>query len=258
LSPLDDKFQRGLIITDDISLAPILDFDYYKQVITDIIKKSYPKFSIGIFGEWGTGKTTLMKNVYNELEKKRIQSVVPVWFNAWRYERENQFALFPLLQTIAYSIPDKDKEKEILKEAIGKFGRGFLKGLIKSIPEFASAVLPSAISEPLKKTRDNVANEISIEFMSMLDKISQNIISGTLYSNHLENIETAIADIRKNEDFKIVVFIDDLDRCLPTKALEVLESTKVFLDLDGFIFVMGLSYNKISQLITAADAVNLR
>jgi predicted KAP-like P-loop ATPase len=57
-----DRYQKGLIITDDVSVAPILDFKYYKQVIIDIIKKSYPKFSIGVFVEWGTGKTTLMNN----------------------------------------------------------------------------------------------------------------------------------------------------------------------------------------------------
>jgi Cdc6-like AAA superfamily ATPase len=144
LSPLSkeeiERYQKGLIITDDIAIDPILDFKYYKQVITNIIKKSYPKFSIGVFGEWGTGKTTLMRNVYNELDKEKNNSIVPVWFNAWRYERENQFALFPLLQTIANLIPEEDDEKKKLKEAVGKFGRGFLKGLIKSIPEFASVV----------------------------------------------------------------------------------------------------------------------
>ncbi len=50
---------------------------------------------------------------------------------------------------------------------------------------------------------------------------------------------------------RIVVFIDDLDRCSPKRALEVFESVKVFLDMEGFVFVMGLSHETIAKLIEA-------
>jgi predicted KAP-like P-loop ATPase len=39
---------------------------------------------------------------------------------------------------------------------------------------------------------------------------------------------------------KIVIFVDDLDRCLPDNALDVIESMKLFFDLPGFVFVVGL------------------
>jgi predicted AAA+ superfamily ATPase len=63
------KYQRGLIITDDVAVEPILDFELYRNAIVNIIKNSYPKFTIGIFGEWGAGKTTLMKSIEKEFEK---------------------------------------------------------------------------------------------------------------------------------------------------------------------------------------------
>jgi ABC-type phosphonate transport system ATPase subunit len=56
----DKNLQNGLIIVDDIAIDPILDFNLYGRAISKIITKSYPKFTIGIFGDWGTGKTTLM------------------------------------------------------------------------------------------------------------------------------------------------------------------------------------------------------
>ena len=65
-----DRYQRGLIITDDIAIDPILDFNLYRNAIVNIIKNSYPKFTIGIFGEWGTGKTTLMNSIEKELEQR--------------------------------------------------------------------------------------------------------------------------------------------------------------------------------------------
>jgi predicted KAP-like P-loop ATPase len=102
----DEKKTQGTIITDDISSSPILDFNDYVTALTKIIKNSDPKFSIGIYGEWGTGKTTLMRSIYNTLtENNENKSIIPVWFNAWRYEREEQFAIIPLLKTIAFAIP---------------------------------------------------------------------------------------------------------------------------------------------------------
>ena len=70
----------------------------------NIIKKSYPKFTIGI-GEWGTGKTTLMKSLEKEFDKDK-ENIISVWFDAWKYENEKEFALTPLLKTINYSIKE--------------------------------------------------------------------------------------------------------------------------------------------------------
>ena len=58
----------------------------------------------------------------------------------------------------------------------------------------------------------------------------------------------AIRNTKQNEGYRIVVFIDDLDRCSPKKALEVLESIKVFLDIEGFIYVLGISHETINHL----------
>jgi predicted ATPase len=75
MSKHNDESKRSLILTDDIEINPILDFDLYTNTIFKIIENSYPKFTIGIFGDWGTGKTTLMNSVYNMLNDKNIIKV---------------------------------------------------------------------------------------------------------------------------------------------------------------------------------------
>jgi putative protein kinase ArgK-like GTPase of G3E family len=67
----DLKLQKGLIITDDIAINPILDFNSYRDAILNIIRNSHPKFTIGVFGDWGSGKTTLMDSVERELESDK-------------------------------------------------------------------------------------------------------------------------------------------------------------------------------------------
>jgi hypothetical protein len=66
--------------------------------------------------------------------------------------------------------------------------------------------------------------------------------------------ETFIADAKgvaepEHTTRRFVIFIDDLDRCLPDKALQVLESMKLFFDLDGFVFVVGLDQRVIERAV---------
>jgi GTPase SAR1 family protein len=108
------KVDPGMIITDDVACKPVLDFEAYRDTVVKMIMKSHPKFSIGIYGEWGSGKTTLMQSIYDNLEKKEggnnnsNDPIIPVWFNAWRYDREEHFALILLLKTIEINIPEKN------------------------------------------------------------------------------------------------------------------------------------------------------
>ena len=105
------ELQKGLIITDNFSKEPILDFDSYSDAIVKMIKNSYPNFTIGIFGEWGTGKTTLMKSIEKKIGKND-QDIITVWFDAWKYENEKEFAIF---YKIIYDSLFFAKNKVILK-----------------------------------------------------------------------------------------------------------------------------------------------
>jgi len=63
-------------------------------------------------------------------------------------------------------------------------------------------------------------------------------------------IQKALDDLRANDkDYRIVVFVDDLDRCTPEKALEVLESIKRFFDIEGIVYVIGMDPYSIDNLI---------
>ena len=97
ISPSDnDKFK---IIPDgpitDFKKPSSLDFNKYSKSLANIIKNSPPTFSVGVFGGWGTGKTTLMRMIKDELSKDH--NILPVWFNAWRYEREEHLARYTFL-----------------------------------------------------------------------------------------------------------------------------------------------------------------
>jgi predicted KAP-like P-loop ATPase len=238
----EEDLQKGLIITDDISVNPILDFKDYRDAIANIIINSYPKFTIGIFGDWGTGKTTLMESVDKKLS--RDKDIIRVKFETWRYEREDQFALVPLLKSIAFALPDDD-DYSTLKQRLKRGATSFL----KKTPDILSSFLSQHFGEATGKITDEFFESLRKEFNSRIELLSE-IDRDTLYYDGFEDIRKELLNIRiKQPSFRIVVFVDDLDRCSPRKTLEILESIKVFLGMDGFIYVLGLSHVVVSKLI---------
>ena len=236
------NIRRGLIITDDIAIDPILDFNLYTNAIIKIIKDSYPKFTIGLFGDWGTGKSTLMNSIYKMLQKDNTSILVR--FETWRYEREEQFALIPLLKTIAFALPD-EKQFQSLKQKLKRGAVNFL----KKTPDIVTSIISKYVGGDVGKITGAVIDSFKEEFNSKLELLAE-VDRDTLYFDGFEDIRNEIQKIRKdNPTFRIVVFVDDLDRCSPRKTLEVLESIKVFLGMEGFIYVIGLSHDVVTKLI---------
>ena len=239
MSIKEEEYQRGLIITDDIAIDPILDFNLYTDAIVKIIKDSYPKFTIGLFGDWGTGKTTLMNSISAKLQNDN--NSILVHFETWRYEREEQFVLIPLLKTIAFALPEQFQS---LKQKLKRGAISFL----KKTPDIVSSIISNHFKDAGIITEAAI-DSFRKEFNSKLELLAE-VDRDTLYFDGFEDIRRELKEIRqKNSAFRIVVFVDDLDRCSPTKTLEVLESIKVFLGMEGFIYVIGLSQDTVIKLI---------
>jgi len=335
-----------ILLPDEEEANPIpsgdyFDFDKYSEVLADIVERSNDKYSIGIYGEWGSGKTTLMKliekrlkpcvfvwndigcekdndtkadkelkddliakfrvdwindkhfrktsnppsiilddkqssnnslsitlednkNYKRENDQKlailrinhqkvaafeatyetpgerlvvRQNDILPVWFNAWRYESEQNYALIPLMKTIAYAMGDhpmyKDLKNTILK-GLAILGKDLLRHY---------AVQNFMTEKGVQEFEDTFTKKFSqsVEFER-----------DVIYFDGIKKIGDTMKDlILKKPNTKIVVFIDDLDRCSPNKALEVFESVKVFFDMTGFVFIMGLSQEALNRIIRA-------
>src|SRR5688500_17315422 len=84
------------ILTDDVEIELMLDFENFGENIVKMIRGTQPKFSVGIYGDWGTGKTRLMKLINERLltqDNKQDNNSLTIWFNAYTYERDQQFVL---------------------------------------------------------------------------------------------------------------------------------------------------------------------
>jgi KAP family P-loop domain len=128
------------ILLDEPVERPALGFDQYAQAFTEIIRGSEPRFAVGIFavgifGDRGSGKTTLMHAIRRRLDAD--ETVVTLWFNAWRYEREAHL-IVPLLDTLREALVDwaerpgrdRDRRDRVLAAAtVARAARAILAGL---------------------------------------------------------------------------------------------------------------------------------
>jgi KAP family P-loop domain len=73
----------------------------------------------------------------------------------------------------------------------------------------------------------------------------------SLYFAAFQELATAFQEVEKATFSRIVVFVDDLDRCLPASALTVLESMKLFFDMPGFVFVVGMDEQVIERAVSS-------
>lgn len=203
-----------------------LGFATYAKVLAQAARGTSGPFTIGVFGEWGTGKTSLMRLVQTDLDTS--DTVVTVWFNAWRFEKE-EHPIVPLVGTIIGELEKRRSWKGTLKESTG--------GLIRAL----RAVAYGFSAKSTVKIPGFAEVEASFVAKDMIDRREQITPDPLLDRSLYYGAFNALESTELPEDLRIVVLIDDLDRCFPDQAIRLLESIKLVLAQRGFIFVLGVA-----------------
>jgi hypothetical protein len=199
---------------------------------------------VGLYGEWGSGKSHWLEAIQygvvaqNERSNCAEVVIVPVLFNAWRYEKEPHL-IIPLLKTLvvaAGAIEDQrweTKLKTVAKQisvATGALGYQFAKTI-----ETISPLKPIEFLQRALETEDY----LSERFKDKLTRIKEQTEGfDSLYFDFHAMVNDILQLDAKN--VRLLFLIDDLDRCLPEKAVEMLESIKLFLELPGTAFVLAV------------------
>jgi len=233
-------------------------FDDYAATLARLIadRETETPLAIGVSGSWGSGKTTLLKRVQSMLAptpgltdltasvafdfvnsdeedqsiRARYRPCRAVWFNAWKYSDEDKI-LVALVRVIVQSMAEDGKVYEMVSKLLDPaYPRRDVVGTVLS---WFSVKLPGNIDLKLntgqpKETRFGEKTATLDLFDEAFDKLLAAWVHQTLDKDRIDPQKGVL-----------VVFIDDLDRCLPAKTVQVLEAVKLFLDKKGCIFVLG-------------------
>ena len=234
-----------------------------KSVITN--EKNLP-ITVGLYGDWGLGKSSILKILEKQLEEDG--DAVVVYFDGWTFEDFDD-AKMALIQGIVDALEKNQKFIPKAETTLQKFKDQFsklknsinwmrlLKFSVKGIVPVATAAVTGGVSmiiptllSAIKENRDDLSNILS-------EENAENFLRETLCSEDEEKKYTAVREFRKDfekliEDSKqgkIVVLIDDLDRCLPRHIIDYLEAIKLFLNVPGTAFVIAADKYIVSNAI---------
>jgi predicted KAP-like P-loop ATPase/HEAT repeat protein len=216
------------MFSDRDTTTDALGFKPYVQSLYKAIRSpGITPFTVGIYGKWGTGKTSLMKMLQEKLVREK--NIKTIWFNAWKFEKEKDMWV-ALIHTLLNEIEVKDESKlEEAKKIIKKLKNGI--NWMEMAKFFASIAVHSPDFGRLSMALDsNLKNRLQslYDFEEEFEKL----------------VELSEVDL-------LVVFIDDLDRCKKGATLNILEAIKLFLYSRKCVYILGLDHEKVCEAIAS-------
>lgn len=235
-----------------------LSFDYLVKAVEDIVMDdTLTPSTIGVYGDWGSGKSSLMQMVEKALVEKYKEEVVCIHFNGWLFEGyEDAKTAFcgTILEELRKhkTIPSKVKGQitSLLKKIDGK--KILMKGgaialdvlLTGGISSLASLTVDS-IASTLKNKIEGVNADDIREALKDFKKDSEN-----KKREEVKNFQKDFELILKESNIKrMVVFVYELDRCKPDTVLDIFEAMRLFLFVKGSSFVIGADSRLIDYAI---------
>lgn len=232
-----------------------LDYGYIVDIMTDTIndKKLLPS-CIGLYGDWGSGKSSLMHMCIKKLKEQKDDTVC-LLFNGWLYESYDD-AKTAILSSILDGIKEnrtlEGTALEIIRtlyQSIDKFK--LIKGGIKfgvdlaltgGIGSIANLTMKSVIKESKK-----VLGEVNEE--TVIKDIKERLDYKELREDIKEFRKKFAQLVEEAGIEKLVIFVDELDRCSPNTILDTLEAMRLFL-FDGKVaFVIGADERHVTYAI---------
>ena len=254
--------EKTITVNDLPASKDALDFMPYIETLAEVVESSNTPLTIGIFGTWGSGKTSLMGMVRDQLP----ENFTVAWFDAWKYDKEETLWRAFLLNVLGAvrkkikpgeNTQDLDYLETMLYRAIDLEKAG---GVTIDLLKLGSKVAQGAVQIGLSFIPGAPALGKIIEELQKMG--TENISQDALDAIQRERTKIHIEQVRFLEQFqdkfrllvesrvkpgRLVVFVDDLDRCLPEKAIQVLEAIKLFLDVPDCIFLLGLDKDVIAR-----------
>src|SRR5574344_1105046 len=229
------------------------------QVHADLLKKIILKdtmlpISIGVFGNWGSGKSSLMllleegikdwinrNKENNQLNTKILQ----IKFNSWQFESYDSTKLTMIESILEALSKDIKSRMDIFEKADDLIARISLMESGVFILKKIANILPENIKNflPNKAELDKICGKD--KYNNLIDSISKGNTS-----KFIEEFRSMFENLVLDANYKaVVVYIDDLDRCEPKRIIDCLEAVKLFVNVKKTAFVIGADERIIEYAI---------
>ena len=245
--------------SDKESKIDFLNFNETALSIKDLItEKNLMPISVGVFGDWGAGKSTILELTKKALEADQ-QDYIQVHFDAWMFQGYDD-AKAALLETIASELikqAEKDKDLYIkAKEFAGRVDKIRLMGLLMDGGSALAGIYTGGGIQKLLGFFDGEdEDDIGVDELKDVAEGANKIVKknkGILKDKkkfsppkEIKEFRNAYSSLLEEFDKPLIVYVDNLDRCSPFNAISTLEAIRLFLFLPNTAFVIAADEDMI-------------
>ena len=246
---------------DNETKDDLLGYQVHADLLRDVVldPKMLP-ISIGVFGDWGSGKSSLMLLMQESIEKWRTETeeankvggaakknarVLQIMFNSWQFEDYEDTKLTLIETILSGVIKDIEDHIDVFEKADACLSKvKYLKLGVVVLKNLARKIVSKEIWELLPNKEE--WKEISKEDQDLLLEEVKEANS----SNFIKRFRDDFTHIIAGGGYRsVVVYIDDLDRCSPERIIQCLEAVKLFVNVDKTAFVIGADQRIIEHAI---------
>lgn len=253
--------------SDMPAIVDKLGTEEQQRGLVEFMRHCSTPMTIAVQGDWGTGKTSMMQLLKNQLDDI---SGSTLWFPTWQFAvlGEQDRLLMDLLMLLCCKLEEKctqmkEEDKKLFHKVfrfIKRVGRASAIGGLYLAAETGKTLTGIDGTNVLDKSIDTLEeqdeeenksdnlNEINITYESYVMQVSK------LHDDLTELIK---AYLKLNQTERLYIFIDDLDRLEPLRAVELLEGIKNFLDIPRCVFVIAIDTKVVMEGLKAKYGENM-
>lgn len=249
---LSNSFEK-----DDIFNRKIL-----ADQLTKIINKSEElrddSFVVAVDSSWGTGKSVFINKWINEVnfsneELYQKLNATVIYYNAWENDDSND-AFTPLAYHIYNDFKILVNEKRLEQKVLDNIKNLSIKIASSFTKAFARRFgiddeLINLFKQAINTGKDTYKEINSTPFFEEYEQKKK-------FKNEFRNLVKSVPNEIKDCE-KLIIVIDELDRCRPTFAIETLEIIKHYFDINNIIFVLALDIEQLGYAISTIYGQNM-
>lgn len=237
------------------------------QVHADLLKKiilndAMLPISIGVFGNWGSGKSSLMLLLQQSLQEwensqqdEQHSIILQVYFNSWQFESYDSTKLTMIESILEALDKDINTRKDVFERADDFLSRiNFLKTGVYILKKSYENLTPEWLKKWLPKKEDIDIITGKDKYNSLLENVGKGNTSKFI-ATFRELFEELVDDMGYKA---VIVYIDDLDRCEPKRIIGCLEAVKLFVNVKKTAFVIGADERIIEYAISQHYPIQMK